>query len=353
MTSVRFFTNQKKLGWFLPLCFLIGWMALGCATPSPEQEKMAKESLQQARSTYLQAKNNPNVEAYAPVPLIEAGKAIEAAEKASGAAEVAQRAYLAEKRSLIAIAIAERKKAERETEALGRETAEVLLQKREGEAKLARMEADEAIRLAQEKAFEADRAKVQAESRARQVEAARMQAEAKAREAEAKAREAYAARLLAQEEAAKAAKAKAEAEQLTRTLSELKAQLTERGVVLTIGDVLFAVDQAKLSPRATRSVEKLADFLKKHPKRRVLIEGFTDSTGGDEYNQALSQKRAEAVEERLIGLGIDIGRITSKGYGKKYPVADNDTPEGRQQNRRVEVVILNEGVAPETQFRKD
>ncbi len=366
MTFVRLLISQKKLGWFVSLCLLIGWMA-GCAAPSPQQQKMAKDSLEHARSVYLQAKNNRNVEAYAPVPLIEAGKAFDAAQKADGWEETVHRAYLAEKKSLIAIAIAERKKAERETEALGKETAEVLLQKREGEAKLAKMEAEEALRLAQEKAFEAQRATEQAETRARQVEAARkeaeararqveaarLQAEMKAREAEAKAREAYAARLVAQEEAARAAKAQAEAEQLAREISELKAQLTERGVVLTIGDVLFAVDRATLSPRATRSVEKLADFLKKHPKRRVLIEGFTDITGSDEYNLALSQRRAEAVEERLVSLGIDTGRITSKGYGKKYPVADNDTPEGRQQNRRVEVVILNEGVAPETQFRKE
>jgi outer membrane protein OmpA-like peptidoglycan-associated protein len=364
MTFVRLLTSQKKLGWFLPLCLLIGWMT-GCAA-SPQQEKMAKDRLELARSIYSQAKNNPNVEAYAPVPLIEAGKALQAAEQASGWEEVVHRAYLAEKKSQIAIAIAERKKAERETEALGKETAEVLLQKREGEAKLAKMEAEEAMRLAQEKAFEAQRATEQAETRARQVEAARKEAEvrarqveaarreaeAKAREAEAKAREAYAARLVAQEEAAKATKAKAEVEQLMKAISDLKAQLTERGVVLTIGDVLFAVDQARLSSRANRSVEKLADFLKKHPKRRVLIEGFTDITGGDEYNLVLSQKRAEAVKEKLVELGVDPGRITPKGYGKKYPVAGNDTPEGRQQNRRVEVVILNEGVAPETQFRK-
>jgi outer membrane protein OmpA-like peptidoglycan-associated protein len=366
MTFVSLLTSRKNSGWFVAVFFLIGWLA-GCATPSPQQEKMAKDSLEQARSVYLKAKNNPNVEAYAPVPLIEAGKAVEAAGKAKGWEETVHRAYLAEKRSLIAIAIAERKKAERETEALGKETAEILLQKREGEAKLAKMEAEEALRLAQEKSFEAQRATEQAETRARQVEAARkeaeararqleaarMQAEVKAREAETRAREAYAARLVAQEQAAKAAKAQAEAEQLAREISDLKAQLTERGVVLTIGDVLFAVDQAKLEPRATRSVQKLADFLKKHPKRRVLIEGFTDITGSDEYNLTLSQKRADAVKEKLIDLGIDTGRITSKGYGKKYPVADNDTPEGRQQNRRVEVVILNEGVAPETQFRKE
>jgi len=85
--------------------------------------------------------------------------------------------------------------------------------------------------------------------------------------------------------------------------------------------------------------------------RHVLIEGHTDSIGGDELNLALSQKRADAVKERLVAKGVAEERITTRGYGKKYPLASNETPAGRQQNRRVEVIILNEGVKPESQLR--
>ena len=84
----------------------------------------------------------------------------------------------------------------------------------------------------------------------------------------------------------------------------------------------------------------------------MLIEGHTDSTGSDELNMTLSQKRADAVKEALTGKGVSADRITTKGYGKKYPVASNDSPAGRSQNRRVEIIILNEGVKAETQFRE-
>jgi len=101
-----------------------------------------------------------------------------------------------------------------------------------------------------------------------------------------------------------------------------------------------------------RSVDKLVEFLKKYTNRNVLIEGHTDSVGSDEFNLTLSQKRADSLKEALTGKGIEERRITTVGYGKKYPVASNDTAAGKQQNRRVEVSILNEGVKPETQFRQ-
>ena len=186
---------------------------------------------------------------------------------------------------------------------------------------------------------------MQAEARAREAEQARMQAEAKAQEAER-------ARMEAAAKAEEAEKAKAEVDELLNQLSDLKAKQTERGLVLTIGDVLFAFDKATLSPEAFRNVDKLAVFLKKHSNRSVLIEGHTDSVGSDEYNLDLSEKRADAVKNALVAKGVGEERITPKGYGKKYPVASNNTSDGRQQNRRVEVVILNEGVKPETQFRE-
>jgi outer membrane protein OmpA-like peptidoglycan-associated protein len=185
-----------------------------------------------------------------------------------------------------------------------------------------------------------------------EAEKARAAAAVEATRAAQAKQEAENARRAAQAEAEKAARAKAEADQLMRELSELKAQQTERGIVLTIGDVLFATGKADLSPDANKSVARLAEFLKKYPNRNVLIEGHTDSVGKDDYNLALSQKRADSVKAQLVGDGIEAARITTVGYGKKYPVASNDTMAGKAQNRRVDVVILNEGVSAETQMRE-
>jgi outer membrane protein OmpA-like peptidoglycan-associated protein len=136
-----------------------------------------------------------------------------------------------------------------------------------------------------------------------------------------------------------------------KDLSDLQGKMTERGIVLTMGDVLFSFGKADLSPGAVRNLDKLTGFLEKHPDRNLLIEGHTDSIGSDAVNLALSQKRADAVKEALVGKGISPDRIVTKGYGKQFPVASNDTESGRQLNRRVEVVILNEGVKPETVLR--
>ena len=142
-----------------------------------------------------------------------------------------------------------------------------------------------------------------------------------------------------------------ESQQLARELSDLKAERTDRGFVITMGDVLFDSGKAALSPAANRNIEKLADFLRRHPTRNLLIEGHTDSVGSDQLNMTLSAQRAEAVKMALVAKGVGSERIFTKGYGKMYPIATNDTAEGRQQNRRVEVIVLNEGVRPESMFR--
>lgn len=329
----------------------------GCG--SSQQEKIARDRLESARKTYAQIKANPDVEAHVPIPLMEAGRSLQAAEQAKDSRTMEHLAYLAERKAQIAATIAEGNKAERETERLTREAAEILLQKREREAQQAKKEAEKARLLALDKALEAEKARMEAEERAREAEQSRLMALAEAekattakKEVEARAREAEQARMAALAEAEKARKAQVEAEQLMKELSDLKAQQTERGIVLTIGDVLFATGKADLSTDANRNIDKLVDFLQKHPNRNVLIEGHTDSVGSDEFNLSLSQRRAGAVKEQLVAKGIAEERITTKGYGKKYPVASNDTASGRQQNRRVEVIILNEGVNPETQFRE-
>ncbi len=335
------FPTWVKIGFgFIALAV---FLAAGCA--NSQQEKMAKDRLELARTAYLEAKANRNVEAFAPLPFAEAGKALQAAEQAKNAVEKEQLAYVAEKRSRIAVAVAEGRMAERDADRLSKETADIIAQKRTQEARIAQKEAENARLLAMAEAERAAKAKKEAEE-ARSLAAAEAERAAKAKG------EAEQARMAARAEAERAAKAKAEADQLMRELSDLKAKQTERGIVLTIGDVLFATGKADLSSDALRSVDKLADFLQKYPNRNVLIEGHTDSVGSDEFNLTLSQKRADSVKEALISKAISEERITAKGYGKKYPVASNETAAGKQQNRRVEVIILNEGVKAETQFRQ-
>jgi len=299
------------VGLWIPVFVLV----TGCG-PS-QQDMMAKDQLERARSAYNQAKADKNVVAFAPTALADAGKALQAAEKANNSEEKGQLAYVAEKRAQIATLSAEGIAAEKAVEKMGRETSDLTAEKKTQEARIAMKQAEEAKAAA---AAEAERA-------------------AKATAA-------------AQAEAERAARARAEADQLMKEMADLKAKQTERGIVLTIGEVLFATGKSELSAAAMQSVNKLADFLQKHPNRNLLIEGHTDDTGSDKLNMNLSQKRADAVKEALTRKGVDPGRITAKGYGKKYPVASNDTSAGRSQNRRVEVIILNEGVKPETQFRQ-
>jgi outer membrane protein OmpA-like peptidoglycan-associated protein len=129
---------------------------------------------------------------------------------------------------------------------------------------------------------------------------------------------------------------------LEARMAELNAKQTPRGIVITLGDVLFDVDRSALKPAGTRMVDQLAEVLKADPQRTVLVEGFTDSTGADAYNQTLSTERADAVRVALLAQGIAATRVVSRGYGKANPVGSNDTAAGRQMNRRVEIVLSDE-----------
>ncbi|MCL4485786.1 MAG: OmpA family protein [Nitrospirae bacterium] len=129
---------------------------------------------------------------------------------------------------------------------------------------------------------------------------------------------------------------------LREQLANLKAKKTDRGLVLTLGSVLFDLNRASLKSGGIKNVNRLARFMQSDPKRNVMIEGYTDSTGSPEYNKKLSKRRADAVRDALIKDGINPQRIVTKGFGKDYPVASNKTAEGRQENRRVEVVISDE-----------
>ena len=132
---------------------------------------------------------------------------------------------------------------------------------------------------------------------------------------------------------------RAQLESRVTQMEAMQAEQTDRGMVLTLGDVLFDLNRAELKPAGETTVGRLADFMAEYENRRVRVEGYTDSTGAESYNQQLSERRAEAVREALMDRGINRARIEVQGFGEQYPVATNETSAGRQQNRRVEIVI--------------
>jgi outer membrane protein OmpA-like peptidoglycan-associated protein len=322
----------------------------GCA--SAERKAAVKDQLDRAAATYEKARTDPHARTYAPFPLREAEQALAAAADTRNLDAQEHLGYVAEKRAQTALAIGAWRRAEHDQTALGKETAEIIAQNREREARQARAEAEargqelgrarqdlEALsRKGDTQSAELDRARGDLDrtradldrmrtdlDRARgDVDHARGDAESKGRLAE---------------------QARAAHEQASRELDELKARPTNAQLVLMPGEVHFATGAATLAPGGTRTLEKLVTVLQKHPGLAVLIEGHTDDTGNDKLNEALSQKRAEAVKQVLVAKGIEADRITTRGYGKQFPVAPNDSPSGRQQNRRVEVVVLDEGAA--------
>jgi len=171
----------------------------------------------------------------------------------------------------------------------------------------------------------AERQAVLIQSREREAQRFATEAEARAAEAERRAQEAREATLRAQT--------------LEQELADLKAKKTERGLVLTLGDVLFDTGKATLKPGAYPTIERLASALKEVPARKVLIEGHTDSVGADEYNQRLSEARAQSVQSALLERGVMSNQISSLGKGESTPIASNDDAGGRQQNRRVEMIF--------------
>lgn len=145
----------------------------------------------------------------------------------------------------------------------------------------------------------------------------------------------------AQSAQAQAQMAEQRATTLEQELAELKAKKTDRGIVVTLGDVLFDTGLATLKPGAYVTVDRLASVLKEAPDRKVMIEGHTDSVGSDDYNQGLSERRAAAVQTALLERGVRSDQITALGKGESLPVASNDNAAGRQQNRRVEMVFTD------------
>jgi outer membrane protein OmpA-like peptidoglycan-associated protein len=136
--------------------------------------------------------------------------------------------------------------------------------------------------------------------------------------------------------------AESRSRELEAQLRDLNARKTDRGMVITLGDVLFDTDRSDLKPGAARNVERLAGFLKQYPQRKAVIEGYTDSTGSADHNQVLSGRRADAVRAAIVSMGVGAERLTTTGFGDTHPVAGNESASGRQQNRRVEITLSDE-----------
>ena len=289
-------------------------VVLGACASGPTTTSL----LDSTRNEYQQAQNNPMVTTYAAVELGQAKAAMdqtnEAAERRDNADKVDNLAYQARQKIALTQEVAKKKKAEADVALAAKERDFIRLNQRTNEANQATAAAQQAQMAAQAAQQEA------AEAQRRTAEAQRVADSARAQTAEAQAR---AAALEAQ-------------------LADLAAKKTERGIIITLGDVLFGTDQSNLTADGMRSAQKLADVLKQNPLRRVLIEGFTDSTGAAAYNQELSARRANAVRDALMQMGMAADRISVRGYGEAYPVAGNDTAASRQLNRRVEIVLSDD-----------
>jgi outer membrane protein OmpA-like peptidoglycan-associated protein len=261
----------------------------GCGGP-PEDNPLLKE----ARSNFQKAEKDSAIVTNAPVALKEAEEALQESERLweekADKELVDHHAYIAKQKVEIARETAKLNAAQDEVERAESRRQKVLIEARKAEAIAAERRAEEAL----------------------------SQAEKERREAE---------------------KARKRAEELAERVNKLEAERTERGLVLTLGDVLFDFDKATLKSGGERAVEKLAQFMKEYPNRNVMIEGFTDTVGPADYNKQLSRRRANSVRQALQNKGISSSRIQVRGYGERYPVASNNTEAGRQQNRRVEVII--------------
>ena len=248
------------------------------------------QALTDAEQAYAEAKQNEQILRYAPTELERAGDALSRAAAAKSEDEMTSLAYVGKTRTETARVVAGRKAATARLEELGEVKNKERLRAREIEIQLEQQAKAEALR---------------------DKEAALLERE----------------------------NAIAKAEALRRELEELQALKTERGMVMTLGDVLFSTGKTELLPGAMNTIDKLAGFLAEYPEKTVLIEGHTDNVGTEEFNQDLSERRALSVKEALIQVGVDASRIDTLGLGESSPITDNSSAAGRLKNRRVEIVI--------------
>jgi outer membrane protein OmpA-like peptidoglycan-associated protein len=264
---------------------LLAAMAVAMTFAGCASTPTTNPALENARTAVRSAEADPNVGKYAALDLQAAKNELQVAESAAmkhDEADIAQPAYLAAQT-----------------------------------ARLAQLKASAKADDARVAAGQTERDRIQLSARTAEVDSAK----------------------LARDQATQKASA------LQSEVDALNAKPTDRGLVLTLGDVLFDTGKAGLNPGASRNLDQLVQFLTEHGDRRVEIDGYTDSVGTDSFNLDLSQRRADTVKSVLVSRGIDSSRIVSRGYGKEFEVASNSEASGRQLNRRVEIVIGGENGA--------
>lgn len=320
-------TNQR----FLPSALVAVAMLAGCSTLPPSDSPLAL-----AHNDYNAAQADPQVPSLAAGELKQASDSLDKADlafkKDEKRAVIDHLAYVAKQQVAIARETARQKAAELAVADASAERDRLRLAARTREADSARRNAEAAQR-------SAEAAQRQSEASQRQSEASQRDAEAAQRQAMAERQAANEAQLSAQAARQQTLDAESRANRMEEQLKAMEGRKTDRGMVVTLGDVLFDTNKAQLKPGGMRNLQKLADFCKEYPQRTVMIEGFTDSSGASRANQELSENRARSVRAALLDMGIGTERMSSRGYGESYPVAANDTAAGRQLNRRVEIVV--------------
>jgi outer membrane protein OmpA-like peptidoglycan-associated protein len=293
---------------------LIAAISLALAVAACASAPLTSPALESARSAVRSAEADPNVATYAALDMDTARKELNTAEAAAANRDergIDQPAYLATQTAHLAQLKASAKANDARVAAGKADRDQIQLNARNKEVGSALSARDQAM----QKATNADAARDQAMQKAADADAARD--------------------LATQQTAA-----------LQAELDALKAKPTDRGLVLTLGDVLFDTGRAELNPGASRNLDQLVRFLTDHPERLVEIDGYTDNVGTDSYNLDLSERRAATVKSVLVNRGIDSSRIVTRGYGKDFGVASNNDSGGRQLNRRVEIVIGGADGAP-------
>jgi len=298
---------KRKAGELVRHCAVTGAVAMGLLAVACTSTPTTHPELEAARAQYQTARADPSVQSYAAEELEEAERLLSSADAAVESREdvevVDHLAYLAKQTSRTAIELGRQKAAEQRIGEAAAERDRIRLAARTREAELA----NESARLA---TLEAERAGAAASTATRELAQTR-------------------------ERAADLAEANA-------ALEALNAKQSSRGLIVTLGDMLFDTGKAEVKSGATRQLDEVATFLRENPDRQVMIEGFTDSVGADDYNQQLSDRRAAAVRDALTSRGVDGSRIVARGYGERFPVGTNADAGGRQLNRRVEIIVSND-----------
>jgi outer membrane protein OmpA-like peptidoglycan-associated protein len=279
---------MKISNYNLAVALAVTAILVGCSSQPAQIDSLAT-----ARSAVQQVESSPDAGKYAAAEVTAAHEALKEAEllveKKKPKSDIEQAAYLAKRHADVATEQIARGQAEQKTAEAEAARQKVVSQAREQEAVAAKQQAD------------ADKQRAQLSAEDAQRNAASLEAQ----------------------------------------LRDLQAKQTDRGLVLTLGDVLFDSGQATLKPGAASTIDRLAAFLTQSPERSVAIEGHTDSMGSDSFNLSLSENRANSVKAALVAKGIQAQRIVAVGKGEGVPVASNDNSAGRQQNRRVEIIVSN------------